>query len=163
MNVDDAKIFPESLSPFFGIQVLTKSFEPESIDVGVDVWVDNPFNVDNPFKVDVARVGKLPSQWKREKAGPPWWVYSTRDCPPALMASTDLVVSPEHDAPTGRFGELFMVNPLQWDRPELKDDPKSVLARYWLEIIRQPFIPYDMEQRRFQLPHAFDALREYLP
>ena len=36
------------------------------------------------------------------------------------------------------------------------------LSRAWDEIIRTPVIPFSMADRREQLPHAFEALRDYL-
>jgi hypothetical protein len=38
----------------------------------------------------------------------------------------------------------------------------SRLMELWIRIIKQPLIPYDMEERRKQLKHAFDELRPYV-
>jgi hypothetical protein len=49
------------------------------------------------------------------------------------------------------LGEWF------FERNKLIDEP-SRLMKLWMQIIRQPLIPYDMTERRKQLTHAFSEL-----
>jgi hypothetical protein len=46
--------------------------------------------------------------------------------------------------------------------PAQKPPEPTRLSRAWNEIIRVPVIPFSMADRRAQLPHAFEALRDYL-
>jgi hypothetical protein len=51
-------------------------------------------------------------------------------------------------------GELFVTGDYNSDT---RHEPRFTLAHYWQNIIGQAFIPYEMEQRRLHLPHAFLA------
>ncbi|HEX8230895.1 MAG TPA: hypothetical protein VF826_16485, partial [Chloroflexia bacterium] len=43
-----------------------------------------------------------------------------------------------------------------------KDTGASILTQRWREIIREPVIPYDLEERRTKLAYAYERLAEYL-
>ena len=48
-----------------------------------------------------------------------------------------------------------------WSVGKSKEDMLiSPLGRMWIDIIKQPFIPFDVNQRREQLAHAYDELAE---
>ena len=38
----------------------------------------------------------------------------------------------------------------------------SPISRHWSEIIKLPYIPYDMDERKSLLAHAFEELAPYI-
>jgi hypothetical protein len=77
-------------------------------------------------------------------------------CPPAATdfaaAASELRQSPAFKW-IGLLAEYY---------PHPKAPEPTRLSRAWNEIIRVPVIPFSMADRREQLPHAFEELRDYL-
>jgi molecular chaperone HtpG len=97
---------------------------------------------------------ELREDWSNEH-----WMLIAKGNPPKTRFDIDLLenLSPP-DLPSGAVpvaAEWFLAKKQDEAEPE-------GLAYYWKEIIREPVIPYDLEERRRKLAHAYEVLAPYI-
>jgi hypothetical protein len=84
----------------------------------------------------------------------PWILYTSGECPPSNLNPEILNSLPVLDATHLRIAAEWYFSG--------KDTGASILTQRWREIIREPVIPYDLEERRTKLAYAYERLAEYL-
>ncbi|HWS55221.1 MAG TPA: hypothetical protein VN228_13885 [Pyrinomonadaceae bacterium] len=104
---------------------------------------------------------RLPPDLKEEWSDGRWVLLTKGNPPPPLF---DVESLPEA---VGRFAnprELPIAAEWFLDREEVSElsVKQSQLARLWETIIREPVIPYDLQERREKLAHAYRALAPYV-
>lgn len=94
-------------------------------------------------------------------------IYRTANCAPTLLKREDIEVLRER-FPSGEdkelksakdfiAAELFLKDPL----PQRVQSELSV-GRSWEQIIREPVVPFSVNERQSRLKHVYHALSEYL-
>ncbi len=95
---------------------------------------------------------------KREEFHHGWQIVAAGNCPSDTMYEERMIEAcANSNVPKTAwlFGQWFL-------DPHKSGLPPSRLQKLWIEIIGQPLIPYDMDQRREQLKHAFERLKPYI-
>ncbi len=93
-----------------------------------------------------------------------WITWEVGDCPPPSQAFSRLFEETA-DLPDDRLdhaiAEWYL--PTQYAKPRGKThSPISMLHTLWNEIIREPAIPYNVDERKAKLAHAFELLAPYI-
>lgn len=82
-----------------------------------------------------------------------WAVVATKGCPETRFSYADLE---RRRTPDFAWAEVFYS-----DTISARDD-RDFVSDWWLEIIRNPIIPFDLKMRREQLAHAYAELSYYV-
>jgi len=120
----------------------------------------------------------LHSNCKLEKETNNWCLFSIGDCN-ELSVDLQYIIKEAVTKPFDRestdlqhiIKEAVTTKPFDWKSAIIAEwyfnEPKgntqlSALSKAWIEIIRDPIIPYDIEERRKKLTHAFKYLDSYI-
>jgi hypothetical protein len=97
-------------------------------------------------------------EWSNES-----WMSLTIGQPPPTNLDLDLFQSPSHQSFPGEFvAEWFSEPDKLTVANEFRNYPQTDLSRLWKQVIREPVIPYDIEERRRKLAHAYQVLAPHL-
>jgi hypothetical protein len=101
-------------------------------------------------------ISKFYWPWIKEEFGANGWVLVyAGECPQSGLNFRKLAQS--SDISAEGLAEWYLQR-----EPEIQDAKLSPIATAWQEIIGQPVIPYDLEERRRTLAGAFDTLKGYI-
>jgi hypothetical protein len=110
-----------------------------------------------------------PSNWRRERylrlralhngltveaKTEGWTVLTTPDCPPPGF-KIQIATANKQRANVALIEVFFATSPSANGKP-------GVIGKVWKQVIKQPFIPFDVAERKRSLAKAYLALREYL-
>jgi hypothetical protein len=73
--------------------------------------------------------------------------------------ATDRAIRPAIDAAITDFEPWRRLLFLDDEQPEIEP---SLLSQQWRDIIREPVIPFDLDERRTKLAHAYEILKPYI-
>jgi hypothetical protein len=145
-------VFESLISGFDSQASYRRSSRPRGI--AARVLVTREYGLTTLKRHEVLGRLEIDEDWSNER-----WMLIKKGNPPETRFDLDFLEG--LSIPDMSSGLIPMA--AEWFLAENQEngEPEG-LAYYWKEIIREPVIPYDLEERRTKLAHAYEVLAPYI-